>query len=268
MSKINKWIIGLAILVLIILALSQPKSTVKTDPVEAPSVESVEPAEQSEAVTDLLEPTPNVMPETTAETESVAGPEKPISARPRTYTLGRIIDGDTFIALDVKGNEIKIRMAGIDAPESNQVFGKESAEYLDSLLQDPFTLRFWDKDRYDREIATVLVHDVDINQDMVLKGYAWSCDYYRKGPSYNIDQDEARAEGRGLWHEKSTLPPQYFRKISGHGEFGHELLKGGFYLWDGVIHNHNCPGKVDAAHSWNGLDDYENCPKCGGLIYD
>lgn len=268
MGKIHRWIIGLAILVLVILALCQPKPQIKDEPVPPPSTEVVEQTEQSEVIKDLLAAAPKVIPETTTENETVAGPESTLSVRPRTYTLGRVIDGDTFIAVDAKGNEVKIRMAGIDAPESNQVFGKKSADYLESLLQDPFTLRIWDKDRYDRDIATVMVHDVDINQDMVRMGYAWSCDYYRKGPVYNEDQNEARAEGRGLWNEKSTLPPYYFRKINGHGEFGLNLLKGGFYLWDGIIHNHNCPGKVDASHSWNGLDPYENCPKCGGLIYD
>lgn len=242
MGKIHRWIIGLAILVLLFLALSQQDYGTK-HPQPKPSVEKTEPAEHTEAVKAILE------------------------ARQRTYTLGRIIDGDTFIAVDYAGNELKIRMAGIDAPEVNQVFGKESAEYLTVLLHDHFKLRLFDKDRYDRQIATVLVNDRDINQDMVANGYAWAYDY-RIGPNYQEDQDEARAERRGLWNEKSTLPPQYFRKINGHSEFGHQLLKGGFYLWDGVIHNHNCPGKVDANHSWNGIDPYENCPKCGGLVYD
>lgn len=242
MGKIHRWIIGLAVLVLLFLALSQQDYGTK-HPQPKPSVEKTEPAEHTEAVKAILE------------------------ARQRIYTLGRIIDGDTFIAVDSAGNELKIRMAGIDAPEVNQVFGKESAEYLTVLLHDHFKLRLFDKDRYDRQIATVLVNDRDINQDMVANGYAWAYDY-RIGPNYQEDQDEARAERRGLWNEKSTLPPQYFRKINGHSEFGHQLLKGGFYLWDGVIHNHNCPGKVDANHSWNGIDPYENCPKCGGLVYD
>lgn len=242
MGKIHRWIIGLAILVLLFLALSQQDYVTK-HPQPKPPVEKKEPVEHTEAVKAILE------------------------ARQHTYTLGRIIDGDTFIAVDSAGNELKIRMAGIDAPEVNQVFGKESAEYLTVLLHDHFKLRLFDKDRYDRQIATVLVNDRDINQDMVANGYAWAYDY-RIGPNYQEDQDEARAEKRGLWNEKSTLPPQYFRKINGHSEFGHQLLKGGFYLWDGVIHNHNCPGKVDANHSWNGIDPYENCPKCGGLVYD
>lgn len=230
------------LLILLLLALP-PKDYGTRYPQPKPVIEKIEPVENTDAVDAVFE------------------------ARQRIYTLGRVIDGDTFIAIDSKGNELKVRMAGIDAPESNQVFGKESAEYLTVLLHDPFKLRLFDKDRYDRQIATVLVNDRDINQDMVANGYAWAYDC-RIGPNYQEDQDEARAERRGLWNEKSTLPPQYFRKINGHSEFGHELLKGGFYLWNGVIHNHNCPGKVDANHSWNGIDPYENCPKCGGLVYD
>lgn len=242
MRKIHRWIICLVILFLLFLVLPQRDSDTE-QPQQKPAVEKTESAENTDAVNKILE------------------------ARQHTYTLGRIIDGDTFIAVDSNGNELKIRMAGIDAPEVNQVFGKESADYLTVLLHDPFKLRLFDKDRYDRQIATVLVNDKDANQDMVANGYAWAYDC-RIGPSYQEDQDEARAERRGLWNKKSTLPPQYFRKINGHSEFGHELLKGGFYLWDGVMHNRNCPSKVDASHSWNGLDPYENCPKCGGLVYD
>ena len=242
MSKIHRWIIGLAVVILLFLALSQPKYDTK-HPEQKPVATEVAQVDSNDAVKPTLE------------------------ARQRTYALARIIDGDTFIAIDSAGNELKIRMAGIDAPETNQVFGKESADYLTLLLHDPFKLRLFEKDRYDRQLATVLVNDKDINQEMVANGYAWAYDC-RIGPSYQEDQDEARAGRKGLWNEKSTLPPQYFRKINGHSEFGHELLKGGFYLWNGVMHNRNCPSKVDVNHSWNGLDPYENCPKCGGLVYD
>lgn len=208
-------------------------------------------------------PTPKPKP-----TVEVVQPAPVLDKRPNTYKLGRIIDGDTFIAIDDKDNEIKVRMAGIDAPENKQVFGQDATDYLTVLLHEPFVLRIWDTDRYDREIATVLVHDQDINQIMVQDGFAWACSDYKSGPSYAEDQNTAREERRGLWNQKSTLPPWYFRKINGHGDFGYQLLKGGFYLWDGVMHNHNCPGKVNSSHSWNGVDPYENCPKCGGLVYD
>ena len=237
MTKLHKAILLVAFLVLAFIALSQPRYVTKP-PVQPPVVERME--QTAEPVLD---------------------------ARPKTFRLGRIIDGDTFIAVDAKNNETKVRMAGIDAPETKQVYGKEATEYLTSLLHDTFTLKQWDVDRYDRQIVTVLVDGTDINQLMVANGYAWAYDS-KNGPSYAEDQAEAREERRGLWNEKSTLPPWYFRKISGHNDYGYQLLKGGFYLWDGVIHNHNCPDKVDAVHSWNGIDPYENCPKCGGLVYD
>lgn len=241
MTKLQKAILLVAFLVLAFIALSQPRYN-QHHPVQPPAVERVE--------------------------QNTNEPQPILDARPKTFHLGRIIDGDTLIAVDAKGNETKARLAGIDAPETKQVYGKEAADRLLELVNQDFTMKRWDVDRYDREIVTVLVDGKDINQQMVQDGCAWACDDYKKGPSYAEDQSEARAERRGLWNEKSTLPPWFFRKINGHSDYGYQLLKGGFYLWDGVIHNHNCPDKIDASHSWNGIDPYENCPKCGGLVYD
>ena len=44
----------------------------------------------------------------------------------------RVYDGDTltFMPDDKKKDQLKIRLAEIDAPESDQPGGKESAEYL------------------------------------------------------------------------------------------------------------------------------------------
>lgn len=37
----------------------------------------------------------------------------------------KIVDGDTITALDAQNTTIKIRMYGIDAPESKQAFGQK-----------------------------------------------------------------------------------------------------------------------------------------------
>ena len=74
----------------------------------------------------------------------------------------RVVDGDTFVA-SVNGAEEKIRLIGIDTPESvhpdkskNTEQGKEASEYTKSMLQ-PGT-KIWleadveDEDKYNRKL--------------------------------------------------------------------------------------------------------------------
>ena len=46
----------------------------------------------------------------------------------------KITDGDTLVVLDASRQQHKIRLAGIDAPETNQPFGKRSKEALSALV--------------------------------------------------------------------------------------------------------------------------------------
>ncbi|WP_414482899.1 thermonuclease family protein, partial [Salmonella enterica] len=46
----------------------------------------------------------------------------------------KIIDGDTITALDGQNTSIKIRMYGIDAPESKQAFGQKAKQALSSAI--------------------------------------------------------------------------------------------------------------------------------------
>lgn len=56
----------------------------------------------------------------------------------------------------------------------------------------------WDKS-YDREVCIIKKNDVDINREMVARGYAWAYREHLKGPYASIDAErEAREKKRGL----------------------------------------------------------------------
>lgn len=46
----------------------------------------------------------------------------------------RVVDGDTVVALDSGNVQHRIRLAGIDAPERKQPFGRKSTDFMKGLL--------------------------------------------------------------------------------------------------------------------------------------
>lgn len=132
-------------------------------------------------------------------------------------TVTRVIDGDTFIMKGVGGREdsYKVRMWGIDAPESSQDFGSASAEALsDKILNRAVRLQVAATDRYSRQVCRVYGDDEeDINLYMVKNGYAWYYRDYADGASY-LEQAEAdaRRNKRGLWTYPAPQPPWEYRK--------------------------------------------------------
>jgi micrococcal nuclease len=106
----------------------------------------------------------------------------PSSTEPNA-TVERIVDGDTLIA-DVGGRRERVRLLGIDTPESvaqnrpDQCYGKESSDYLKTLLPEgsQITLILDEevRDQYDRLLAYVVrsSDELFINLDLLERGYA------------------------------------------------------------------------------------------------
>ena len=60
--------------------------------------------------------------------------------------IGKVIkvsDGDTITVLDSNNQKHKIRLKGIDAPESQQAFGDISTQSLSELVYDKEVLVTW-----------------------------------------------------------------------------------------------------------------------------
>lgn len=95
----------------------------------------------------------------------------------------RVVDGDTFYITNESGNEEKIRLIGVDAPEIHKTakkeagyYNKEAKKYLTDLLANQKVRLEYDKDktdRYGRTLAYAYLEDCTfINADLVRKGYA------------------------------------------------------------------------------------------------
>lgn len=128
------------------------------------------------------------------------------------WTVVKVSDGDTLWA--ERGKErVKVRLDKIDAPESDQKWGKESREVLAELVMGrEVELKGEALDRYGRRLAVVVCEGREINLEMVKRGLAWHYAYHDKTPEYRAAEEEARRERRGLWKDEAPVNPYEWRK--------------------------------------------------------
>jgi len=128
---------------------------------------------------------------------------------------GKVIsvhDGDTIRVL-VGKQQKKVRLFGIDAPESNQAFGKVSQNFLKDLVwKREVKVEFKELDRYGRIVGIVYLGDVNINLEMIKKGMAWVYITYNKDPNFLEAEQIAKKSKIGLWKDLNPIPPWEFRK--------------------------------------------------------
>ncbi len=91
-------------------------------------------------------------------------------AQPQTIT-GKVVgvsDGDTITVLDDQKRQYKVRLDGIDAPESSQDFGSRAKQSLSDLVfGKTVTVISSKKDRYGRTLGKVTLDGRDINLDQI-----------------------------------------------------------------------------------------------------
>lgn len=113
-------------------------------------------------------------------------------------------DGDTCNA-KYKNEKIKIRFSGIDAPEIKQREGKLSKQYLNDLLTGKTVQLECNGKSYDRVTCLVFLEGVEVNQQMVDKGFAFDSPKYSKG-KYEQAMLQARSAKLGIWKSIDTSP--------------------------------------------------------------
>lgn len=136
-----------------------------------------------------------------------------LSAEIRGLVVG-VSDGDTITILDdMDKGKFRIRLYGIDAPEKKQDFGQKAKQYLSSrLFRKSVVIRYKEIDRYGRIVGKVYLGHIEINLEMLQKGYAWHYKNYDNSEEYSQAEINARKKGIGLWSLKNPVPPWNFRK--------------------------------------------------------
>lgn len=126
----------------------------------------------------------------------------------------RVIDGDTVSVLS--GNEMyRVRLNGIDAPESKQAYGQRSKQSLIALAAQKNVLVIGNKkDRYGRYLGTIMNENLNINAEQVKTGMAWAYRFHGKATDMKmlVLEKIARSSGVGLWADPNPVEPWKWRR--------------------------------------------------------
>jgi len=148
----------------------------------------------------------------------------PTSLLANEFKVTEIYDGHT-IRVKGYGVELKVRLAGIDAPEIaknkigfRQRFSLEARDYLsDLILNKGIEIKSHGYLNIDMMLGTVFLDDININLEMVRAGMA---EVYSGEPPKDLNLDpffkaeiQSRAEKKGIWTQGDNyVSPRTWRK--------------------------------------------------------
>jgi endonuclease YncB( thermonuclease family) len=148
---------------------------------------------------------------------------------------GRVVaisDGDTVTVQDPRSKKHKIRLAGIEAPDSAQPYGDRSKQHLADLVLNQSVSVEWQKyDAYGRKFGKIMVagrhacpalqpdcpRTLDVGLAQLVAGLAW---HYRhtegeqrpqERAAYSFAEKVARRKHVGLWADTGPVPPWQWR---------------------------------------------------------
>ena len=128
-----------------------------------------------------------------------------------------VIDGDTVLFKPDHYSPasrafLKVRLADIDAPETDQPHGEAATQALKSLaLRRRGTLDIVATDVYGRKLGRLMLDTLPVNAELVRRGHAWSSSRDTDDPLRGLQADARRAR-LGLWQDVDPTPPWIWRR--------------------------------------------------------
>ncbi len=156
-------------------------------------------------------------------------PTSSSAIRTVTGTVTKVSDGDTIHLTTPEQTKLRVRLYGIDAPETvkinnhtdeiskeGQPYGEESWRALESkIMGKQVKLDILDIDKYRRMVGMIWLDNRNINLEMIKEGYAEAFIEYLKEP-YKTEfikaESEANAARKGIWALPEYERPRDFRK--------------------------------------------------------
>ena len=128
---------------------------------------------------------------------------------------GRVVgvgDGDTLTVRTDDGRRVRVRLAGIDAPEHDQPYGAAATRSLTALaLNRTVRVRRVAEDDYGRVVGAVFAGGRDLDAEQVRRGMAWVYRRYARSRRLYALEAEAKQARRGLWADPNPIPPWDWR---------------------------------------------------------
>ena len=124
-----------------------------------------------------------------------------------------VSDGDTITVLR-DGRGVKIRLYGVDCPESSQDFGQAAKKFTSGMVYGKTVkVEEKDSDRYGRTVGIVYVDAENLNLSLLRNGFAWYYKAYAKNEkTFASAQAKAKAAKTGLWSMPGPIAPWDYRR--------------------------------------------------------
>ena len=129
-----------------------------------------------------------------------------------------VSDGDTIDVLTSANRKVRLRLSGVDCPETGQPFGANAKKFVSERVGGRMVrVVETDRDRYGRIVAEVYDGTpMTLNVALVEAGLAW---HYKQYAADRTDiaaaEQRARTQLRGLWGgSHRPVPPWNWRKLS------------------------------------------------------
>ena len=136
-----------------------------------------------------------------------------VCAEPARVT--RAIDGDT-IEVTLSGKTESIRLYGIDAPEKRQAYGLSAKDFVEQFVGGKVVnVTPLDTDRYGRTVAIVMYGTQNLQEQLILAGYAWVYPQYCRRSfcqAWAALQGISAGNRVGLWASPAPVRPWEWRK--------------------------------------------------------
>lgn len=141
---------------------------------------------------------------------------------PGYFRVTEFADGDT-ISVDMDGKTERIRMVGVDTPETHdprkpvQCFGLAASDFTKKLIgTNPVRLESDElssnRDRYNRLLRYVYLPDGRLVQEEIIRGgygFAYTSFPFTKSDHFKQLENEARENSRGLWADCQPIQTEH-----------------------------------------------------------
>jgi micrococcal nuclease len=142
------------------------------------------------------------------------------AGEPFSGTVRKVIDGDSLL-ITAGGQNIEVRLYGLDAPEYNQPFSDEAKNYIRQWIGWQRVMVYPEYvDSYRRTVAIIVKGEQVLNRDLVKSGLAWVYPRYCQKEvckTWTAMEEAARKEKKGLWLDLKPIAPWKWKRI-GHSK--------------------------------------------------